>query len=169
MMSSAATVRAYIALGSNLAEPARQLQQAIDALAILPLSKLVARSSLYRSPALVAPGCSGQPDYLNAVAAIDTALAPQALLAALQQIEHSQGRVRNERWGARTIDLDLLLYGDLQLQSVALTLPHYALTERGFVVLPLLEIAPDLILPDGRALASLRAQLDDSSVQRVAP
>lgn len=168
MSSAAATVRAYIGLGSNLAEPIRQVQQAIDALAVLPLSKLVARSSLYRSPALIIDGAEPQPDYINAVAAIDTALAPQALLAALLQIEQRQGRVRgSERWSARTLDMDLLLYGELQLQTASLTLPHYALTERAFVVLPLAEIAPGLQLPDGRALASLLPAFAPASAQKL--
>lgn len=162
------TVRAYIGLGSNLAEPMRQVQQGIDALAVLPLCKLVARSSLYRSAALATPGLPAQPDYINAVAALDTALSPQALLAALLQIELAQGRVRDgQRWGPRTLDLDLLLYGELQLQSRELTLPHYALTERAFVVLPLAEIAPDLRLPDGRWLVELLPALAQDSIQRV--
>lgn len=169
MSSAAATVRAYIGLGSNLAEPIRQVQQAIDALAVLPLSKLVARSSLYRSAALATDSAEPQPDYINAVAAIDTALAPQALLAALLHIEQHQGRVRgSERWTARTLDLDLLLYGTLQLQTASLTLPHYALTERAFVVLPLAEIAPDLQLPDGRALAALVPAFAPTSAQKLA-
>lgn len=169
MSGSTGTVRAYIGLGSNLAEPIRQVQQAIDALAILPLSKLVARSSLYRSAALKRLDCDApQPDYINAVAALDTSLAPQALLAALLQIEQAQGRVRSiERWTARTLDLDLLLYGNLQLQTPALTLPHYALSERAFVVLPLHEIAADLRLPDGQQLADLVANFTDSGVQRL--
>lgn len=159
--------RAYIGLGSNLGEPARQIQYAIDALAVLPLSKLVARSSLYRSPALTLPGSAPQPDYLNAVAAIDTALDPQTLLAALLRIEQEQGRVREQRWGARTLDLDLLLYGTLVWQTASLTLPHYALCERPFVVIPLLEIAPDLQLPDGRFLRELAKALPGDTLQRI--
>lgn len=161
------STRAYIGLGSNLGEPARQIQYAIYALAVLPLSKLVSRSSLYRSPALTLPGSAPQPDYLNAVAALDTALDPQALLAALFQIEFAQGRVREQRWGARTLDLDLLLYGSLQWQSATLTLPHYALCERPFVVIPLLEIAPDLTLPDGRRLREIAEALGTSDLQRL--
>ncbi|NQD38998.1 2-amino-4-hydroxy-6-hydroxymethyldihydropteridine diphosphokinase [Permianibacter sp. IMCC34836] len=169
MTGGANSVRAYIGLGSNLAEPIRQVQQAIDALAILPLSRLVARSSLYRSAALTRPDCeTAQPDYINAVAAIETSLAPQALLAALLQIEQRQGRTRGaERWTARTLDLDLLLYGNLQLQTPALTVPHYALTERAFVVLPLHEIAADLQLPDGRRVSELAATYTGSGVQRL--
>ena len=168
------TVRAYIGLGSNLAEPTRQIQQAIDALAVLPLSKLVARSALYRSAALSSPELSHaddnepQADYLNAVAAIDTALAAHALLALLLQIEQTQGRVRSgQRWAARTLDLDLLLFGDLTLSTAELTLPHYALTERAFVVLPLHEIAAELRLPDGTEIAALAALLDNGSVLRL--
>ncbi len=161
------STRAYIALGSNLGEPARQLQYAIDALAILPLSKLSQRSSLYRSPALTLPGSEPQPDYLNAVAAIDTAQDPQTLLAALLRIEQQQGRRREQRWGARTLDLDLLLYGNLVMQTATLTVPHYALCERPFVVIPLLEIAPDLQLPDGRLLREVAGTLPDTTLQRL--
>ena len=161
------STRAYIGLGSNLGEPARQIQYAIDALAVLPLSKLINRSSLYRSPALTLPGSAPQPDYLNAAAAIDTALDPQTLLAALQRIELEQGRQREQRWGARTLDLDLLLYGSLIWQSSNLTLPHYALCERPFVVIPLLEIAPDLQLPDGRLLRDVAKALPGDTLQRM--
>lgn len=161
------SVRAYIGLGSNLAEPIRQIQHAIDALAVLPLSKLAARSSLYRSPALTLPDAAPQPDYINAVAALDTTLDPQALFASLLKIEQDQGRQRHERWGARTLDLDLLLYGDLHWQNPTLTLPHYALTERAFVVIPLLEIAPALRLPDGRLLSECGAHLRTDTLQRL--
>jgi len=161
------SVRAYIGLGSNLADPVAQVKQALDALASVSSSTLIARSRLYQSPALVKPGCAAQPDYINAVAALDTALSSTELLTALQALEQQQGRVRCERWSARTLDLDLLLYGQQTLQTPTLTLPHYALTERAFVVLPLLEIAPDLVLPNGRSLVSLLPALPAHSVHAL--
>src|SRR5512143_2122176 len=123
------TVRVYIGLGSNLDDPLSQVQTAIDELASLPQSCLHAVSPLYRTPPL---GPADQPDYINAVAAIDTDLDPLALLDELQRIEHHHGRVRSLRWGPRTLDLDLLLYGQSTLASERLTVPHPGLCERPF-------------------------------------
>ncbi|ADN77413.1 2-amino-4-hydroxy-6-hydroxymethyldihydropteridin epyrophosphokinase [Ferrimonas balearica DSM 9799] len=148
-------IRAYIALGSNLEAPAQQLQQALSALDELADTRLVACSSFYRSPPMAG---MDQPDYLNAVAAIDTSLAPLALLDALQGIEQQQGRERHTRWGARTLDLDMVLYGDQAIEHERLTVPHYGMAERAFVLIPLFELAPQLTLPDGRQLATLLAQ-----------
>lgn len=145
-------LRCYIALGSNLEQPLQQVDRAVEALAQLPHSVLVAVSPYYRSSA-VGPG--EQPDYINAVAALDTELAPLALLEALQAIELRQGRVRQERWGARTLDLDLLLYGDRQIDLPQLTVPHPRMLERGFVLWPLLDLAPRLCAPDGRPLSAI--------------
>ncbi|QIZ77684.1 2-amino-4-hydroxy-6-hydroxymethyldihydropteridine diphosphokinase [Ferrimonas lipolytica] len=145
-------IRCYIALGANLAQPDQQLRQALQALAQLPQTSLVSHSQLYRSPPMAG---MVQPDYCNAVAAIDTALSPIALLDHLQQLEHNQGRERHSRWGARTLDLDILLYGDQQIESERLTVPHYGIAERIFVLLPLFELAPALLLPDGKPLVSL--------------
>lgn len=141
--------RTYIALGSNLNQPKQQLNQAIQALAQLPASQLMATSSFYQSKPL---GPQDQPDYVNAVVCLNTELSPLDLLDHLQQIEQQQGRVRLRRWGERTLDLDILLYANLQMQSERLTLPHYAMTDREFVIVPLFEIAPDLVLPNGTAL-----------------
>lgn len=147
------SVRAYIGLGSNLDAPIAQVRKALAALAQLPRSRLVAVSPLYRTPPL---GPADQPDYINAVAALDTELEPLALLDELQQIENWQGRVRGPlRWGPRTLDLDLLLYGDSVIASERLTVPHPGLRERPFVIFPLQAIAPELRLPDGTPLASL--------------
>jgi len=157
-------IRCYIGLGSNLGDPSRQLDRAVAALAELPDSQLVATSPRYGSQA-VGPG--EQPDYVNAVAALDTLLAPLALLDALQAIEHRQGRVRTLRWGARTLDLDLLLYGEQVLDLPRLQVPHPRLTERSFVLCPLLDLAPDLCLPDGRALASLSTTQDPRQLHRL--
>ncbi|PZP29391.1 MAG: 2-amino-4-hydroxy-6-hydroxymethyldihydropteridine diphosphokinase [Roseateles depolymerans] len=141
--------RAYIGLGANLGDDlAATLRQALAALAALPQTRVVAVSSAWRSAPVDAQG----PDFLNAVAALDTALQPLVLLDALQSIESAQGRERPYRNAPRTLDLDLLLYGQLVLDSERLTLPHPRLGERAFVLRPLLEIAPELVaLANGSA------------------
>lgn len=149
--------RVYIGLGANLAEPMQQLQRAVAALQQLPASQLVAVSQFYGSKPM---GPQDQPDYVNAVAAIDTALAPEALLDALQQIELEQGRQRkDERWGPRTLDLDILLYADAVINTPRLTVPHYGLHLREFVVYPLLELAPELTVPGHGPVAQIATQL----------
>lgn len=151
-----AVIRAFVGLGSNLDDPQAQLRRALQALSELPHTQLAAHSGLYRSAPL---GGLDQPDYLNAVAALDTRLSAPALLAALQAIEDRQGRVRSaQRWQARTLDLDLLLYGEQQLQDAALTVPHPGLAERAFVLYPLQEIAPDLVIPGLGELSVLIAK-----------
>lgn len=135
---------AFIGLGSNLEDPCSQLRRAFDDLAGLPGTKLIARSSLYRSAPL---GFAEQPDFVNAVAKIETPLTPQALLQALLQIEHRHGRERTFRNAPRTLDLDVLLYGDVQLHEHGLTIPHPQMHLRAFVLKPLLEIAPDMVIP----------------------
>ena len=158
-------VRCYIGLGANLTAPMAQLQRAVVALQQLPDSQLVAVSSFYGSKPM---GPQDQPDYVNAVAAIDTRLLPEQLLDALQQIEQQQGRVRKaERWGPRTLDLDILLYGDHVISTERLTVPHYGLREREFVLYPLYEIAPTLSLPDGTVLSSLLAQVPVNGLQKL--
>lgn len=158
--------RVYIGLGSNLAEPRRQLEAALGALAQLPRCRLVAVSSLYASDPLGPPD---QPRYVNAAAALDCELAPLQLLDALQAIEREQGRERKaERWGPRTLDLDILLFGDLQLDDERLTVPHYHMQARAFVLYPLAEIAPDLRLPDGRPLQELLAACPFVGLERLA-
>ena len=143
---------AYIALGGNLHTPREQLKRALNALAQLPQTQLMAVSSFYRSKPL---GPQDQPDYLNAAVEISTALSPLALLDELQRIENEQGRIRLRRWGERTLDLDILLYGDEIIQTERLTVPHYDMHNREFVIIPLAEIAPNLILPNGQKLAEL--------------
>lgn len=142
----------FIGLGSNLDSPRQQVSSAIEEIAALPKTSLQAQSSLYRSSA-VGPG--DQPDYINAVVQIDTSLTPETLLEALQTLENSHGRVRGERWGARTLDLDILLFGLLQVATPHLTIPHPRLEERNFVLLPLAELDATITLPSGRPLASL--------------
>lgn len=150
-------VGAYIGLGSNLDRPVEQLRRALQALDRLPESRLVARSRFYRSRPM---GPSGQPDYVNAVAKLDTALAPLRLLNELQAVELGQGRRRDgQRWGARTLDLDLLLYGEQRIDLPRLQVPHPGLASREFVLFPLLEIAgPDLPIPDLGRLGELAAR-----------
>lgn len=145
-------IRCFVALGSNLDEPPRQLQQACQALAALADSRLDCVSPYYQSKA-VGPG--QQPDYLNAVAQLHTRLPPLDLLHALQAIETSQQRTRQQRWSARTLDLDLLLYADQLIEHPELTTPHPRMTERNFVLYPLADIAPELLFPDGTSLSSL--------------
>lgn len=149
-------VIAYIGAGSNLNEPARQIRSARAALEATPGITVKAMSSLYQNPPL---GPQDQPDYVNAVMALATALDPHELLRALQAIENRQGRIRTgERWSARTLDLDVLLYGDLRLQTDDLIVPHPRLGERAFVLIPLREIAPGLDIPGLGPLAELAAQ-----------
>lgn len=143
-------VRTYIGIGSNLNQPIHQVQRACAALKHLPTSTCAAISRLYRSAALGGP--PDQPDYINAVVALDTRLSATALLAALQNLENQHGRVRTVRWCARTLDLDLLFYGALRQDDPQLTLPHPRLHERDFVLYPLLDVAADLILPGRGAL-----------------
>lgn len=158
--------RVYIGLGSNLAEPLEQLRGALTALAALPQTQLLARSSFYASDPL---GPADQPRYVNAVAALDSALEPLVLLDALQAIELSQGRERKaERWGPRTLDLDILLFGERLLNQARLTVPHYHMHARAFVLYPLAELAPALRLPDGRALSELLAACPFAGLERLA-
>ncbi|MGI4778569.1 MAG: 2-amino-4-hydroxy-6-hydroxymethyldihydropteridine diphosphokinase [Janthinobacterium lividum] len=130
---------AYVALGANLGQARATVLRAIDDLATLPRTRLVARSSLYRSAPVDASG----PDFINAVVALETAFAPEALLAEMQRIELDAGRERPYRNAPRTLDLDLLHYGDVRMETPTLTLPHPRIAERAFVLLPLAEIAPN--------------------------
>ncbi len=146
---------AYIALGSNLGDPASQLNIALDELSTALHCQLEAVSSAYSSAA-VGPG--EQPDYLNAVAKVTTSLTPSQLLMAIQAIENKAGRVRTQRWGARTLDLDIILYGQQEIQTDSLQIPHPRMGERNFVLYPLAEIAGEqLVLPCGGVLGSLLA------------
>ena len=154
---------AYIALGSNLASPLEQVNAAVQALGEIPQSRIVAISSFYRTPPL---GPQDQPDYLNAAVVLDTALDAETLLDHTQRIELQQGRERKaERWGPRTLDLDIMLFGDAVINSERLTVPHYDMKNRGFMLWPLFEIAPDLRFPDGPAL---RTVLDDLGATKPA-
>jgi len=143
----------FIGIGSNLDQPVEKAKQAIAALQSLPNSIFINCSSLYCSKPM---GPSDQPDYINAVAQIETNLAPLELLDTLQQIELEKGRVRkDQRWGPRTLDLDILLYGNEEIVSERLTVPHYGMKLREFVLYPLAEISPKLRLPDGKTISDL--------------
>jgi 2-amino-4-hydroxy-6-hydroxymethyldihydropteridine diphosphokinase len=156
---------AYVALGSNLGDPRQQLLDAMDALASLPDTRLLQRSRLYRTPPW---GVLEQPPFINAAVELDTALSPHALLDALLAIEQRAGRVRGERNGPRTLDLDLLHVDGVQLDDPQLTLPHPRMAERAFVLLPLHDIAPTLRLPGQASVAELLARLDLTGCERVA-
>ncbi len=156
----------FIGLGSNQADPAQQLRRACDAISQLPDSRVVAVSSLYRTAPF---GPADQPDYVNAVLELSTSLSPLALLDALQAIELDQGRVRTaQRWGPRTLDLDILLYGGERIELPRLTVPHYHMHARPFVLYPLAEIAPHLSLPDGTALADLLSKCPPAGIEPLA-
>ncbi len=153
MSSAPPHVRAYIGLGSNLLSPIRQVRRAIAELAQLPASRLAVVSPLYRSLPM---GPAGQPDYINAVAAIDTGLTALELLDGLQAIENAHQRQRGAvRWGPRTLDLDLLLFADERIDNERLTVPHPGIAERSFVLQPLLDIDVTLQLPGGESVQQL--------------
>lgn len=157
--------RIYIGMGSNLAAPQQQLRNAIEALAQLPNSTVAGVSAFYQSDSLL----QGQPRYTNAVAALDSTLAPLELLDALQAIENDQGRERLERWGPRTLDLDILLFGERLIDEARLKVPHYQMHLRAFVLYPLAELAPaTLQLPDGRLLNDLLAECPFVGLERLA-
>lgn len=161
---SASVVTAYIALGSNLGDRHAHLDAACAALDALPATRLLARSARYETAPL---GPAGQQDYLNACVSLSTALPPLALLDACLAIEQTRGRVRRERWGPRTLDLDVLVYGELTFNDDRLTLPHPAMLDRAFVLAPLAELAPDRVFA-GRTLAQHLAALDQSGLRRLA-
>ncbi|MHR13799.1 2-amino-4-hydroxy-6-hydroxymethyldihydropteridine diphosphokinase [Escherichia coli] len=151
---------AYIAIGSNLASPLEQVNAALKALGDIPESHILTVSSFYCTPPL---GPQDQPDYLNAAVALETSLAPEELLNHTQRIELQQGRVRKaERWGPRTLDLDIMLFGNEVINTERLTVPHYDMKNRGFMLWPLFEIAPELVFPDGEMLQNRLTILNTS-------
>ena len=158
-------IEAYIGLGSNLSDPQAQVTQALQELDSIADTKLVKHSSLYISKPM---GPTDQPNYINAVAKIVTRLSPEDLLTALQNIEQNHQRQRkNQRWGPRTLDLDIILFGDLQMNSKKLEIPHYGVAEREFVLIPLQELQADLIIPGRGAVAELIEQLPPYSLQKL--
>lgn len=163
--SDSGAVIAYIGLGSNLADPVAQIRKARAACGALAGVKEVAFSGLYHSSPM---GPKDQPDYVNAVMSVATELKAIELLRALQEIEQDQGRVRTGgRWGARTLDLDLLIYGDQQIEQAELTVPHPGIADRAFVLYPLYEIAPDLVVPGKGPLVKLIANCPLDGLKRI--
>ncbi|WP_339880409.1 2-amino-4-hydroxy-6-hydroxymethyldihydropteridine diphosphokinase [Pseudidiomarina gelatinasegens] len=154
----------YIGLGANLGNPEQTLKEAIFELSGLSQFARLRASSLYASKPM---GPAEQPDYVNAVVCAETDLAPLAVLDLLQAIEHQFGRQRSLRWGPRTLDLDLLLYGNETISLPRLTIPHPGLTERDFVVVPLAELNSELVLPDGRSLLSVQATMAHHDLQKI--
>lgn len=162
---SAIPVPAYIGLGSNLGEPAARLRSGVAALRQLAWTTVEICSSLYRTAAV---GLREQPDFVNAVCRLQTGLAPETLMRNLLEIEHAHGRVRaGDKGGPRTLDLDILLYGDQVIHTDELTVPHPRLHERAFVLYPLHEIQPELIIPGRGALRDLLAGCSGQRVERL--
>ncbi|TFH85722.1 2-amino-4-hydroxy-6-hydroxymethyldihydropteridine diphosphokinase [Billgrantia azerbaijanica] len=156
----------YVGLGSNLDDPQRHVEQALDELDRLPLTRRLVASRLYASRPLGPPD---QPDFINAVARLETRLSPLALLDQLQALEQRHRRIRRRRWGPRTLDLDLLLYGAQTLQNPRLQVPHPEMSRRSFVLVPLAELAPQRRLPDGRRIARLAAEVSNAGLRPLLP
>ncbi|MBB1272581.1 2-amino-4-hydroxy-6-hydroxymethyldihydropteridine diphosphokinase [Psychromonas sp. SR45-3] len=155
----------YIGIGSNQAQPIEQAKQAMTALSNIKDTQLLMCSSLYRSAPM---GPQDQPDYINAVAKLETTLSALELLDALQVIEQEQGRERKAlRWGPRTLDLDILLYADQVIENERLTVPHYGMKEREFVLYPLFEIAPTLKMPNGTSLIEILKHCDKNGLTAI--
>lgn len=164
-MSGPSATDAYVALGSNLGDSRATFAGAIEALGALPGSRLTGRSRIYRTPPW---GRTDQPDFLNAVVRLHTSLAPHVLLDALMAIERLFGRMRDgERWGPRTLDLDLLHMDGIALDDSRLTLPHPRVAEREFVLLPLADLAPDLVLPGQGRVGDLLQLVDAGGCEPI--
>jgi 2-amino-4-hydroxy-6-hydroxymethyldihydropteridine diphosphokinase len=159
------TTPAYVGLGANLGDPLEQLRAALTALGTADGVELDACSSVYRTAPIGGP--ADQPAYVNAVARLAVDLGPHELLRLLLEVERGQGRVRTVRFGPRTCDLDVLLFGDAVIADADLQVPHPRLAERRFVLEPLVELAPGLRLPDGREASALLAAVQDQAVERV--
>ena len=164
-MTTVASVIAYVSLGSNLCEPVNQVLEAVEEIADIENTRLTAASRLYRS-APVGPG--DQNDYINAVVEVRTSLSPTQLLDALQSIEQAHQRVRKIRWGARTLDLDILLYGDEIIENERLIVPHKEMHWRNFVLKPLMDIQPNLTLPTGQSPAKLLKTVGEEGLSAFA-
>ncbi len=155
---------AYIGIGSNMDDPQRRVRGAFQSLASLPDSLLIARSRLYRTRPF---GPVQQGDFINAVAGLLTQLLPERLLAELRALEVAQGRRREQRWGPRTLDLDLLVFGGQTIKSETLEVPHPGIAERGFVLAPLADIAPTLFVPGVGRVAELLQRLPDAGIEAI--
>ena len=156
---------AAIALGANLGDAAASVRDAMQALAALPDTRWLAGSPLYRTAPV---GYADQPDFVNAVALVETGLTPQELLAALQKLEEQGGRVRSFRNAPRTLDLDLLVYGEVEMDTTELTLPHPRMHERTFVLMPLADVAPDLLIPGCGRVADCLVGLPANGIEKLA-
>jgi len=157
-------IKAYIGMGSNLDEPIQQLQNALLELREIPETKLATVSSFYRSKPV---GPQDQPDFINAVAEIETALSAEDLLDALQEIEAKHERVRERHWGPRTLDLDILLFGDEIIDTKRLNVPHKEMLNRNFVLLPLFELTNDMIIPGAGKLGDYVDKCDESTIIKI--
>lgn len=159
-------IRAAVGLGANLGDAAASVRAALQALETLPQTRVVARSRLYRTPAW---GVTAQPDFVNAVAVLETGLSAHALLDALLALERRAGRVRHprERWGPRVLDLDLLLYGEAVIDTPGLRVPHPHLHARAFALLPLAEAWPQACIPGHGAVAALAAGMADAGIEAL--
>ncbi len=158
-------IQVYIGIGTNLGQPEQQVGDALTAIQSHESCSGLRISDLYSSKPL---GTIEQPDFVNAVAGFQTVLSPDALLTFLQEIEQAQGRTREIRWGPRTLDLDILLYGDLEVASSGLTIPHPGLLERDFVLYPLFQIAPDLEIPGAGKLSDCMRRCPIRSLKNLA-
>ncbi len=156
--------KAFVALGSNLDTPARQVTRALQAISQLPKTQLIKQSSLYKTAPV---GYDAQPNFINAVAELATTLTPQSLLEKLLEIEQTFGRERTFANAPRVLDLDLLLFDELILHTVALTLPHPRMHTRGFVLLPLAEIAPDLVIANHGNVVKLAAIFEKQGIEKL--
>lgn len=156
------SVIAYVGLGSNLDQPVDQLLKAYEELKTLPKTKFITGSSLYSSKPV---GPQDQPDFVNAAVKLDTQLSPIELLDALQALEQQHQRVRLRHWGPRTLDLDLLLYDQQQIELPRLSVPHPQMHLRGFVLLPLAEIAPDLLIPGKGSITTILSNIAIDDLQ----
>ncbi|NDV92241.1 2-amino-4-hydroxy-6-hydroxymethyldihydropteridine diphosphokinase [Alteromonas sp. 345S023] len=155
----------YIGLGSNLENPTKLVTEAFEAIAGIEDTRVLKTSSLYASKPM---GPQDQPDYINAVCLIETALKPHSLLKQLQRIELENGRDRSgRRWGARTLDLDILLYGSQKIKTADLTVPHIGMADREFVMVPLFEIAPSMVMPDGKPISHWVANCSLDGLKRL--
>ena len=156
----------YIGLGSNMNRPQQQLNEARDSIHALPATSVVKCSSIFQSRAITLDN-EPQDDYLNAVIKIETEFTAEQLLDALLVIENDQGRKREKRWGARTLDLDILLYGDQIIQNKRLTVPHAEIENRNFVLLPLQQVEPDINIPGKKPLKELLNEVSDQALVEV--
>lgn len=161
-MNNPEAARVFIGIGSNLENPLQQLKAATIALREIPNTRLLGISNIYQTAPI---GPAGQPDYTNAAALLESQLTPEALLDELQRIELDQGRIRKERWGPRTLDLDIILYAGMTIRTARLTVPHTEMENRNFVLIPLMDLAPDLVLPNGKSLASVTEKAGNEGIK----